>query len=195
MRFVLMLLVVHVLECAPLSLSALRVALACTDPFFKGALANYSLFSLCDASAGYAAANGGVWYAQHTARGGPVVHLFREFERRVVTVLAAVQGNPAEPLKLRLRGQQPHERIVRFGASAGHRKGGAADILVYDQSVINNILLSEVLGYEAHMYTHTHLDDALPVLGRRPPTFWQVAARPEISQSRRLPRPRDPAPP
>ena len=36
-------------------------------PLLKGPLGNFTLFSLCDASAGYASVNGGVWYAQGAA--------------------------------------------------------------------------------------------------------------------------------
>ena len=47
---------------------------------------------LCDSSAGFAAVNGGIWYLQSVSHGGPVEHIFSEFERRVVTVLAAAGG-------------------------------------------------------------------------------------------------------
>ena len=44
-------------------------------PFLKGPFANYSLISLADSSAGYAHANGGVWYAQGAKPHGPVRRL------------------------------------------------------------------------------------------------------------------------
>ena len=50
-------------------------------PFFKGVFENYTLITLGDTSAGYASVNGGVYYVQNARMGGPVVHIFSEFER------------------------------------------------------------------------------------------------------------------
>ena len=56
-------------------------------PFFKGVFANFSAISLADNSAGFAHVNGGVWYVQDAAHGGPVQRMFREFERRTLSLL------------------------------------------------------------------------------------------------------------
>ena len=40
--------------------------------YFKGIFSDFQLFNLADASAGYAKANGGTWYVQNAAVGGPV---------------------------------------------------------------------------------------------------------------------------
>ena len=41
----------------------------------------------------------------------------------------------------------------RYDQSAGNRRGGVADVLLYDQAVINNVLLSELMGFEVHAGT------------------------------------------
>ena len=199
------------LDLNPLLLDADIVLFHDPYPLLKGALTNYTLFSLCDASAGYASANGGVWYAQNANVRGPTVHLFAEFERRVTSVLAAAQGGGGRGKlvegrrvyntegtagvvvynagivgrRLLERGRRLLERggmlsrrpqraapsIIRYDETAGHRRGQAADILVYDQSVINNVLLSSALGREANLYTHTPLD--MP--NHRVPAFWRIS--------------------
>ena len=141
---------------SPLLLDADVVLFRDPYPFLHGTMANYTLFVLCDASAGYAAVNGGVLYASKANPNGPVAHLFAEFERRV---MAVVQG----------------PKLIRFDRTAGNRAGGPADTLLYDQTVINNVLLSEVLGREANMHTHTSFDGPGGALGStRVPSFWHV---------------------
>ena len=57
-------------------------------------LANFSLISLRDGSAGVASTNGGTFYAQNVSRAGPVVGLFAEFERRVRKILRQAGETP-----------------------------------------------------------------------------------------------------
>ena len=64
------------------------------------------------------------------------------------------------------------ERLVCYDRRAGYKQGWPADVLLYDQSVINNVLLSELVGHEAHMLTNTHLDLDPQESNRY--QFWQV---------------------
>ena len=170
----------------PLLLDADIVLFHDPYPLLKGPLANYTLFSLCDSSAGYANVNGGVWYAHGAKQDGPMIHLFSEFERRAREVLSKGEawalsqggrrggrngkGGGGAKAAAGGGGGKGAGSIIRFDSSAGHRVGQPADILVYDQSLINNVLLSAALGYEAHLFTHTHLD----LSNTRTPSFWSV---------------------
>lgn len=117
-----------------------------------------------------------------------MIHLFSEFERRVRTVLLAVdqlsekissrrggrgRGRAASLFGGGRGGVVGEERIIRYDARAGNRAGGPADVLLYDQAVINNVLLSALVGREAHMSTNTNLD----MRGSSPPhSFWETPA-------------------
>ena len=64
------------------------------------------------------------------------------------------------------------ERLICYDRRSGHKQGWPADVLLYDQSVINNVLLSELVGHEAHMLTSTHLD--LDPQESNKYQFWEV---------------------
>lgn len=130
-------------------------------PHLHRAMRNYTLFVLCDSSAGYAGTNGGVIYASNPKPNGPVHHMFAEFERRVTWVLK--QYNK----------ESPGQGVIRFDGSAGHRVNQPADTLLYDQTVFNNVMLSEVMGEETSLFTHTRFDRKSTE--RRPPNFWKIA--------------------
>ena len=187
----------------PLLLDADVVLFHDVYPLFHGPLVNYTLISLCDASAGYASVNGGVWYAQRADPNGPVMHIFAEFERRVTATLEAAElaragkgggggkgggkgsgsggkgsgagvDSSSWPFLRGLQrggGWRASPSIIRFDQTAGYRQGAPADTLVYDQTLMNNVLLSYVLGREASLYTHTHLD-----INKRgqAPGFWRI---------------------
>ncbi|KAL1504902.1 hypothetical protein AB1Y20_008670 [Prymnesium parvum] len=137
------------------------------DPyrFFKGELAAYSLISLCDSSAGVASTNGGVWYAQNASLDGPVVALFAQFERHVITLLNDAAAKPP--------------KVIRYTPS--FRRGNQpADVMLYDQAVMNNIMFTAFVspsslerGRHLHYQTYTPLD-VKEFPGVRRPAFWSV---------------------
>ena len=132
-------------------------------PFFKGVFANFSAISLADNSAGFAHVNGGVWYVQDAAHGGPVQRMFREFERRTLSLLDG--SRPCAPTSnLQIARQltclvgRALGRTLRYLSSKKRDVGRPADCLLYDQQVINDVLYSFHLGREAAFLSFTTLD-------------------------------------
>ena len=111
-------------------------------PHLKSVLANHTLVALSDESAGYARVNGGVWYAQAAHRDGPSVGIFADFERRVISMLAAAE--------------HPPETIIRV--SQGANRGRPASILLYDQALINDVLFSTLVGRDVSYKSGTKFD-------------------------------------
>lgn len=95
-------------------------------------LASYQAFFLGDSSAGWLSVNGGTIYLRQPAIGGPVVRIWREFERRIFKLLDGKTPFPH---------QMPHK--TRHGWIGG--PSWPADALLYDQNVLDWAMVADVL--------------------------------------------------
>ena len=95
-------------------------------------LGGHQAIFLGDTSAGYISVNGGTVYLHNPHPDGPVVRIWREFERRVFALI-----NTTKPFPV----MQSHK--TKRGWIGG---GLPSDPLLYDQNVLDWVLLGEIIG-------------------------------------------------
>ena len=102
-------------------------------PLIRAHLPGYQAIFLGDTSAGYMSANGGTVYVRGAARDGPVVQIWRNFERRVFELLNTSAKFPEQTF---------HK--TRRGMVGG--PGVPADALLYDQNVLDWSIVGQIIG-------------------------------------------------
>ena len=81
----------------------------------------------------------------------------------------------AEVLKTATNGSTP---LVRYTQGAPKNRGQPADVLLYDQQVVNDVLFSTLLGQDASFLSFTQLDVQLPnKLSEGRMRFWRTGKR------------------
>ena len=102
-------------------------------PLVRAHLPGYQAIFLGDTSAGYMSANGGTVYVRGAARDGPVVQIWRNFERRVFELLNTSAKFPEQTF---------HK--TRRGMVGG--PGVPADALLYDQNVLDWSIVGQIVN-------------------------------------------------
>ena len=117
---------------SPMLLDADVVVFANPFKLIDENLPHWQAYFLGDSSAGWLAVNGGTLYLRKAAPDGPVVRMWREFERRVFKLI-----NTSTPFPKQMGHKTRHGWVG---------EGMAADALLYDQNVLDWAMVGELTG-------------------------------------------------